>query len=389
MLRAGDRAMRVQSSLSSWKERKARAMTGNTFKEGYALVIGVGADLPNTVGDAEGLANILQNPERCAYPRRGHVQLLTEKAAARDKVLDAFDLLARRADEQATVVVYFSGHGYRVENGGANNAAYYLMPYGYDVNRLPETTISGQEFAAKIEAIKSRKLLILLDCCHAGGLGVVTSPKGAVMKTPPGVTAVKAPLPVAAVNALAGGSGRAIIASSQASELSYAGEPYSAFTAALLEALCGAGAAQEDGFVRVTDLALYTREKVAARTNDLQHPTLDYDSGDNFKLAYYAGGAIAPKAPPFDAPQIEPQPGAWNPSPQVSWNVSIDNSVDNSQRAGRDINNTNIGNMTGGFVQNYQVRGNVTNVQGDYHRTEGLPRRTARKRKNPLGESGG
>jgi CHASE2 domain-containing sensor protein len=34
----------------------------------YACVIGVGADLPNTVQDAQGIADILGDPERCAYP---------------------------------------------------------------------------------------------------------------------------------------------------------------------------------------------------------------------------------------------------------------------------------------------------------------------------------
>jgi len=346
-------------------------MAGNTFKEGYALVIGVGADLPNTVDDAEGLAQILQDPERCAYPRKQHVQLLTAKQATRDKVLGAFDLLASRTDEDATVVIYFSGHGYQVEEKGKTN--YYLMPYEYDVNRLAETAISGNEFAAKVDAIKSRKLLILLDCCHAGGLDVVTTAKGVVMKAPPGVTATKAPLPASAVNALTAGNGRAIIASSQANELSYAGEPYSAFTAALLEALCGAGAAKADGFVRVADLALYTREKVTARTNEMQHPTLDYDTGDNFKLAYYAGGATEAKAPPFPETKIESRPGARNPSPHVTWNISVDNSVDNSRHAGRDINETKIDarGMTGGFIQNnWDVKRGVNNVQGDFNATE-------------------
>ncbi len=335
-------------------------MANTTFKEGYALVVGVGADLPNTVGDAEGLAKILQDPERCAYPRKGHVQLLTAEKATRDKLLAAFDLLAKRTDENATVVIYFSGHGYQVEEKGKTN--YYLMPYEYDVNRLAETAISGDEFAAKVDAVKSRKLLILLDCCHAGGLDAVTTAKGIVMKSPPGMTATKAPLPAAAVGALAGGSGRAIIASSQANELSYAGEPYSAFTAALLESLCGAGAAKADGFVRVTDLALYAREKVPARTNQKQHPTLDYDKGDNFKLAYYAGGATEAKAPPFPEPEIEAHPGALNPSPQVTWNIS----VDKSRHAGRDINETNIA-----FKQdNWNVGGGVTNVQGDHNVNE-------------------
>ena len=39
-----------------------------TFSQDYALLVGAGADLPNTIDDARGIANILQDPARCAYP---------------------------------------------------------------------------------------------------------------------------------------------------------------------------------------------------------------------------------------------------------------------------------------------------------------------------------
>ncbi len=39
-----------------------------TFTPGYAVVIGVGADLPVTVEDAAAVADLLRDPSRCAYP---------------------------------------------------------------------------------------------------------------------------------------------------------------------------------------------------------------------------------------------------------------------------------------------------------------------------------
>lgn len=51
------------------------------FVHGHALVVGVGADLPNTVDDAIGLASILCDPERCAYPAE-QVKLLTGPATS-------------------------------------------------------------------------------------------------------------------------------------------------------------------------------------------------------------------------------------------------------------------------------------------------------------------
>ena len=62
------------------------------FKHGYALLIGVGADLPVTIQDAKGLRDILVDSERCAYPS-DQVKLLTEGQATRQGILDGLDWL--------------------------------------------------------------------------------------------------------------------------------------------------------------------------------------------------------------------------------------------------------------------------------------------------------
>jgi len=270
------------------------------FDQGHALVVGVGADLPNTVDDATGLAGILRDPARCAYPV-DQVHLLTGENATRERILSALDALAQSAGSGSTVVVYYSGHGYRV--AAPTGEFYYLMPYGYDLELLYQTAVSGAEFADRLRAIPAQKLLLLLDCCHAGGVGEAKAP---------GLQMAKSPLPPEAHSLLAEGSGRVLIASSQEDELSFAGRPYSAFTLALIEALCGAGVAKEDGTVRVADLALHAREVVPGRTDGRQHPILHFEQADNFALAYYAGGETQSKGMPFTVvPEIEPEPGAW------------------------------------------------------------------------------
>ena len=83
------------------------------FNQGHALIIGVGADLPNTVDDAVALAGLLRDPARCAYPPE-QVHLLAGERATRDAFLSALDALARSTNPRSTVVVCFSGHGCRV-----------------------------------------------------------------------------------------------------------------------------------------------------------------------------------------------------------------------------------------------------------------------------------
>jgi len=270
------------------------------FEQGHALIVGVGADLPNTVEDAIGLADMLKDPARCAYVP-DQVHLLTGEGAGREHILGALDAISRSADSHSTVVVYFSGHGYQVAS--PTGEFYYLLPHGYDMDRLYRTAISGAEFIERLQAVPAQRLLVLLDCCHAGGVGEAKAP---------GLQLAKSPLPPEAHSRLAEGGGRALVASSQEDELSFAGRPYSAFTLALIEALCGVGVSKRDGYVRVADLALHAREVVPQRTGGRQHPILHFEQADNFALAFYAGGEAQPKGLPFTGePQIEPEPGAW------------------------------------------------------------------------------
>ena len=251
------------------------------FMQGYAVVVGAGGDLPVTASDALGVAKQLRDPGRCAYPP-GQVRCLTNAEARRGAVLEALDWLGGAAGPEATATVYFSGHG-------AETPEHYLMPHGYQMSDLPGTAITGREFTEKLRAIRAKKLIVLLDCCFAGGV----ADAGAEAKGP---AWVKSPLPPDVIEALGASSGRVVIASSRKDEGSWTGTPYSVFTRAVLEALAGYGAFEQDGFARVLDLALYVGRMVANRTGDKQHPIIKVARlEDNFALAYTAGGSKQPK----------------------------------------------------------------------------------------------
>lgn len=258
------------------------------FTKGYAVLVGVGADLPVTVRDAIGLADLLRDPKRCAFPF-DQVQVLTESEANCADVLSALDGVAESAGPEAMVIIYFSGHGYQITSSGQSKS-FHLLTNGYNLNNLSDTTISGNGLTANLRAIQAKKLLVLLDCCHAGGIG---QPKD------PDVTLSKSPLPLQAGNILSQGSGRVILASSRGDELSYTATPYSQFTLALLEALAGAGAAERDGYARVLDMAMYVGRMVPNRTSDKQHPIIKVANlNNNFAVAYYAAGTKEPLSLP-------------------------------------------------------------------------------------------
>ena len=275
------------------------------FSHGYAVIVGVGNDLPVTVEDASAVAGLLRDPNRCAYPP-DQVQLLTSDRADRAHILAALDTLAEQAnaDSSSVAIVYFSGHGEAVPEP-------HLVPFGYDSNNLSGTAITGSLFTEKLRAIRAQKLLVLLDCCHAG---VQAS--------------AKSPIPSSVIAELKRSSGRVVIASSRRDEKSYTGSPYSVFTAALLEALAGYGAFEKDGYARVLDVAMYVGRFVPNRTSEKQHPILSISNlEDNFALSYYAAGKNQIQR--LNGLEVSDTSEVWDSSQIQSWRRMLDNKRSN------------------------------------------------------------
>jgi hypothetical protein len=80
------------------------------FEQGHACVIGVGGDSPTTVGDAEGLAKILRNPERCAYPET-QVRLLKWERSPRSHIISALEWVVSIASVHEA---HISDHSYQI-----------------------------------------------------------------------------------------------------------------------------------------------------------------------------------------------------------------------------------------------------------------------------------
>lgn len=272
---------------------EAIPLSSQRFPHGYALLIGVGADLPITVRDASALYQILTDPDRAGYPN-GHAQLLTNGAASREGILHAFDRLAASlaSDPEATAFVYYSGHGATISSAG-HDEGYFLLPYGYDYQSaatIQRTLISGQEFTEKLEALHARKLLVFLDCCHAAGI-----PKDKASE----IELAPRPVPPDIQALLETGSGRVIVASCHRNESSYVGQHYSIFTECLLDALRGREAQPNDGVVRILGVLTYLFREVPLRAPLPQHPFVNklLNLGDNFPICLYAGNELPVTSP--------------------------------------------------------------------------------------------
>jgi hypothetical protein len=255
----------------------------------HALVIGISQyqhvqPLPR-VADADDLAGVLRDPAACGYDP-ANVKLLQESEATRAQILEELDQLARRASPDATALVYFSGHGGRSPEGGDS----YLMPidgaWGAEA-RLDATAISSREFSDKLGAIAARRLLVLLDCCHAAGLAQAKDVASEWV----------AGLADDALGRLAAGRGRVVMAAARGDGSAYVldGARHGLFTEHLIAGLRGA-AGRADGFVRVLDLYDHVQRNVVAR-QPAQRPVLKTELEDNFAVALSQGGR-----PVLDAP---------------------------------------------------------------------------------------
>lgn len=242
--------------------------------------------------DAMEVFKTLTDPEACAYPRANVTRLIDEKATGA-ALRAAFQKLADETNADSTVTIYLSSHGGRVADGPHRGE--YIAPVDArydpaDPSKLAATAISGDEFSAALDAIPARKVLVLLDCCHAGGIGETKSlaPADGLAKG----------FSQEMYDRLGGGEGRAILASARPEEESYIlpGDPHSLFTKHLLAGLRG-GVAGEDEYVRVFRLFEYVQPRVTEQHPN-QHPRFKANLGDNFPIAFYKGGEQKQMAPP-------------------------------------------------------------------------------------------
>ncbi|RUS30452.1 hypothetical protein BC938DRAFT_479373 [Jimgerdemannia flammicorona] len=269
-------------------------LDSNIFEQGYALLIGTGVNASgqlhpaynSTINDANWLGGILKDPARCAY-KPEQVVTLTGADATRTNILREMDKISRAANEDSTVVIFFSGHSKRDDKEKS-----VLIPFGYEDGQDPaEFTIDSKRLCDSLAAMDVKRLVLLLNCCYATDVVITIS-----SETEDELGLRNIPLSEAQMRKLSKGTGLVVMSSSLVSENSHTGylegnEPkniYSAFTVGVGNALSGIGQ-RGDGLVHITDLASQCHKFVVDKTNNRQHTYFKLYC-DDFPIAYYHGG---------------------------------------------------------------------------------------------------
>ncbi len=317
-----------------------------TFDHGYALLVGVGnhsheytLSLPTTVGDVQALRKTLAEPGLCAYPDSGdgaHIRALVNDQATNAGILDGLDWLRTRTarDKDATAFVYFSGHGLLSPAGD-----YFLATQDTRLGRAEATSLPAPVFTDALREVGARRLVVVLDCCHAQGMAAAKDVLGLDASLPKGLR--RSAPDVSKV--LAQGEGRAVFSASLGDEQSWLllDGTLSVFTYHFIEALQGAGQRPGDTEVTLSSLMGYVSrtvpKTVAAQRQANQHPFFKMEAMD-FPIALLRGGKGLPGGG-WEAVQPEAQAylAELARSVAVAVNVNV-NTGSGSQATMGDVN---------------------------------------------------
>jgi hypothetical protein len=199
--------------------------------------------------DAEALAGVLQDPQIGGFEVR---TLLNQPVYEVNLAVEEF-FADRHPDD--LLLLHVSSHGVKDEDGRL-----YFAAANTRLRRLGATAVAAEFVNQLMSRSRSRRVVLLLDCCYAGAFER-------------GMTA-RAGVEVGIQDRF-GGRGRAVITASSAMEYAFEGDELadtrelspSVFTSALVEGLrTGEADRDQDGLVGLDELYDYVFDRVRAAT---------------------------------------------------------------------------------------------------------------------------
>ncbi|MBH8564087.1 SUMF1/EgtB/PvdO family nonheme iron enzyme [Nostoc sp. CENA67] len=218
-----------------------------------ALLIGISeydeptlTALPKAVNDVEAMQRVLVNPEMGGFAADDVTVLENpERQVMEDAIYQLYD--NRQKDD--LLLLYFSGHGVKVENGDFyfSTRRTRKNPQG---NLILPSAVAATNVHNWMNNTRSRRLVVILDCCFSGAFARgLTAKDGGTID----------------LQQHLGGEGRAILTASTSMQYAFESDDLnlSIYTHYLVEGIeKGAADKDGDGLISVDELHSYAKSKV-------------------------------------------------------------------------------------------------------------------------------
>jgi len=259
--------------------RKLALIIGNSQYEDAGLSRLAAPDV-----DVRALADVLRTPGIGAFDEV--TPLLNEGLATVRKAIARFFDAKHRDD---LLLLYFSGHGVRDEQGHL-----YLAVRDTERVVLAGTAIEASYVTTRMDRSASKRLVLVLDCCHSGAFGY-----GA--KAAQGAT-------VGTASAFEGtGRGRVVLTATDSTQYAWEGDQVlgevenSLFTHYLIEGLrTGAADRDEDGQITIDELYDYVYDHVLNDTPKQTPGKWAFGQQGEIVIAQNPGVTVAKLPPEID-----------------------------------------------------------------------------------------
>jgi TolB-like protein len=262
----------------------------------WVLAIGVSRygnpdlNLQYADADAQAMVDTIQAAARNGPYREVRTLVLTNEEATRESILGGLSRFLGQAGPDDVAVLFVAGHGIRDLNTGS----YYFLPAPATADNLVTEGLRMSDFDEMLRVVRRNvhAMVVMLDTCHAGALGIPSSRLVSGDEMARQMTA---------------GEGFFLLAATKPGEESKEQSTlaHGAFTYAVLEGLRGAADTDGDGILSVSELFGYVARRVPMLTQGHQHPYNKMEGTDFtlLRVATGTGGAtpVQPAAVPTES----------------------------------------------------------------------------------------
>jgi len=260
------------------KEVKSDAQYGSVQDQKWAVIIGVSnyqdsriTGLRYSAADAQALNEWLVSRKGGRYaPSR--VKMFLDSQATAQNIRNALFNWLGQAIEEDTVIIYFAGHGSPQSPDHPQNL--FLLPYDAQYDDVATTGFPMWDIETALKRfIKARKVVVIADACHSGGIGQSFD---IARRATRGITVNPISSGIQSLSKV--GDGIAVISASDDRQFSQEGKQWGGghgvFTHFLLKGLKGEADYNKDGRITLGELIPYLSEQVRRETGNAQSPTV-------------------------------------------------------------------------------------------------------------------